>query len=314
MEQFDGLKVLVAGDVMLDEYIHGNVSRISPEAPVPVVEWAYSEEKLGGAANVALNLKMLGADVTVYTVMQEDDAGGKIQRKLDDAGISWVSEGINCIYPSVVVGPTTVKTRICAGNHQLCRVDRESPVHTRESGSKLPLDISEYKAIFVSDYAKGFVSPDLMDAIRVSGVPFYCDPKNQDLAFYRGAAAITPNEAEALAFYGGRNEFWDLYNDAERYGIETVLLTLGSAGAELRHNGDTTPIKPQKVELADACGAGDTAFAVFGLALASGFAPLEAANLAMRAAAETCRHFGVVPVTRLNLIANGDLEWTGNTD
>ncbi len=307
IERFRNNKVLVIGDVMVDRYVYGSVDRISPEAPVPVLLFEKEERKLGGAANVALNLKTLGADVGVCGVVKGDENGRWLNRRLiyeDIMNECIGTHGSFCRYQASVQGHTTTKTRIVTGNQQVCRIDREPPCI--ESGQKrVILDFSGYDAIFVSDYGKGAVTDDILCQVRSSGIPFYCDPKGPNLSRYAGAWGITPNKKEALAFkfpFPSQSPHYNLTN----LNIRTCMITRGKGGVHWwdRETGDIVyQLDAYRRELADACGAGDTAFAVYGLSKMSGAMTGTAAGLANLAGSLVCEHFGVVPITWTELIA-----------
>lgn len=296
---FDGKRVMVIGDVMVDRYIYGICERISPEAPVPVVSFKEEKQGLGGAANVALNLKMLGADVMLYGDTGFDDEGDFIERECRRCGInfrhitqSWGGSG------------TTVKTRVIADRQQVCRIDRDK----KPDGDLITFDFSGREAIFVSDYGKGVVSDKLMENVRNSCIPFYCDPKSTDLALYRNAEGITPNKKESDAF---RRPYaaGTLAASLVKLGIKSCLVTMGNEG--VRHwdlnwdwnlGEDFSRLPGHKRELSDACGAGDTAFAVYGLSKVCGADTSIAAALANLAGSLVCEHPGVVPITRIALV------------
>jgi D-beta-D-heptose 7-phosphate kinase/D-beta-D-heptose 1-phosphate adenosyltransferase len=302
LEKCGDVRALVIGDVMVDRYIHGSCDRVSPEAPVPVVRFSEEIKNLGGAANVALNLKCLGVNVDLCGIVQEDDAGQWLRKEIERQGIG---DRLVSIYRSMpIFGPTIQKTRIVAGGQQVCRLDREAPNTEQPVSGVLSsfLDFSEYDVIFVSDYGKTMVRPDLMMELMNQKVPYFCDPKDPNLEKYAGSAGITPNQKEMIAFkapYPG-----DLVQNFENLGILSVLCTLGDNGAHYWESGMGLPnkVEPKKVELADACGAGDTAFALYGLSKTVGASTEEAAEIANIGASEVCKHPGVVPITRLQMV------------
>jgi len=310
---FAGARVLVVGDLMVDRYYSGAVRRISPEAPVPVVEVADELQRFGGAANVAHNLRRLGAAVDVCGVVGADDEGRWLRVELARAGI-----GVGGVItdPS---RPTSLKCRVVAHHQQVVRFDRErlgpfpaavqSAVDSHLAGIWPAID-----AIVVSDYGKGLVQRRLMDRIRLlnggrAQRPVAVDPKSPRFSLYRRATVITPNLAEALA--AARVTGAPGVQTVERAGAallrssggSAILITRGEAGMSLFEPG-AKPLHIPTVarEVFDVTGAGDTVIGVLALALAVG-APLpQAARIANIAAGIVVGEFGTVPVTREQLL------------
>ena len=199
LSRMRGLKVVVLGDLMLDEYLFGEVSRISPEAPVPIVRVVQERAVLGGAANVAANLKAVGAEPAIVGTLQNDRAGERLLRLL--AGLDIHSEGI--VLDSR--RPTIIKTRVIGQQQQMLRIDREEPGDLDEEAvdglrAGLGKALEDAGALIVSDYAKGVVGPHVMDIVRdlclVKGIPWIVDPKPSHRELYHGATLMTPNTRE----------------------------------------------------------------------------------------------------------------------
>jgi D-beta-D-heptose 7-phosphate kinase/D-beta-D-heptose 1-phosphate adenosyltransferase len=291
---FAGTAVLVVGDVMCDEYVWGDVRRISPEAPVPVVSVRERTYRPGGAANVAAGITALGGVADLAGVIGDDDAGLRLAAELGERGVD----------PSGLLvdtsRPTTTKTRILAGAQQVVRADVETGRPLRPATETALLEwvtprLGEVQAVVVSDYAKGVVTPDvgkhIMTAGAAAGRPVVVDPKGRDLSRFRGATVVTPNlhEAERAAGVEVHDEAgvieagWRLVDMIEG----AVLLTRGGRGMTLFD--PAQPSKPIDIpartrEVFDVTGAGDTVVATVALAVASGLSLEVAARLATMAA------------------------------
>ena len=291
VEQAESTHILVVGDVMLDEYVSGTVTRISPEAPVPIIETSGTSYALGGAANVANNLRALGCRASLMGVIGLSDGSSEIfLREVGVAGID--SRGII----ESTSRPTTRKTRIMAHNQQMLRVDHEKAdmIDEIELGFFLGLLCEqEPDAIIFSDYANGMFHPTLfrrlVEISRDREIPLAVDPKGTQWQRYRGATAITPNEDELRAAIG--NCYRDLHQYAlSLYGLiefQELLITQGSMGMTLFQSFSRDDIKIQANPahpVFDVCGAGDTVMAVFALGLALKQDPVATARLANLAA------------------------------
>jgi D-beta-D-heptose 7-phosphate kinase/D-beta-D-heptose 1-phosphate adenosyltransferase len=315
---FAGKRILVVGDLMLDEFIWGKVSRISPEAPVPVVNVTGESYYPGGAANVARNVREFTSETAVMGLVGADDRGRRLVELLATGGLdtSGVLED-----PSA---STTVKTRIIARNQQVVRVDREhvSPLaaaHTRRAMEHLDRIVAGFDAIIVADYGKGFLTQALADhichAAQIHGKVLAVDPHPHTSLAWHGATAIKPNRAEAFAAAGlpsadpvtpvlsdgpllaAGKRLLDLWHPA------SLLITLGEHGMLLLQPGAEpyhTPTRAQAVF--DVSGAGDTAIAVFALALSAGASPVEAAELANRASGIVVGKLGTATVSPAELL------------
>jgi D-beta-D-heptose 7-phosphate kinase/D-beta-D-heptose 1-phosphate adenosyltransferase len=306
-----GHRVLVVGDVMLDRFLVGTVSRISPEAPVPVVRFHHEASRLGGAANVAANLSALGADVLLVGVTGRDDAGRQLRERLGAAGIR----------PAGLVEdpgrPTTEKVRIVTErNQQVARVDYESDADIQAAVEADVLDrIRELGtragALLVSDYLKGTVTRAVMGAVTAlqrTGVPLLVDPKIPHLDLYRGATLVTPNTLEAEIATHRRIASDDDARAAAaelraRIGCEAALITRGEHGMWLSSDSAEGGIPAAAREVSDVSGAGDTVVASLALALAAGATLSEAAVLANHAAGIVVGKFGPATVSVDELLA-----------
>jgi D-beta-D-heptose 7-phosphate kinase/D-beta-D-heptose 1-phosphate adenosyltransferase len=304
-----GIGVLVVGDVMLDKYVWGEVERISPEAPVPVVRATLRDEKPGGAANVAMNLAGLGAKVTLAGFAGGDLEQGVLESLLAEAGIQ----------PSLVTVakvPTTTKLRILSGNQQMMRLDVEAAPVFSDSDYRDLLDrvfcaLTDVAVVVLSDYAKGALTESICQAIirkaREFGIPVLVDPKNRSFSRYRGATTICPNLKELSAATGEPvTELDRVFTSAQSHlqslEMEFMAVTLGEKGiAVLRR--DSRMLAPAVVrQVYDVSGAGDTVIAVLALAMACG-APIETAvQLANIAAGIVVSKIGTVPIQREELL------------
>jgi len=305
-ERIGRTKVLVIGDVMLDEFIWGKVERISPEAPVPVVAVTHETRLLGGAANVVNNIRSLGGEVALCGVVGPDPMGERIREML---------KGIGADGRGVMVDrgrPTTVKTRIIAHSQQVVRFDRESTEPISPSVQKEIMGFLEEEwgwaqGVIVSDYGKGVVTRELMDyllgKVAEDRKPLIVDPKMDNFRLYRGVTAITPNTAEAEA--ASRRKIQDEATLRtvgrlllRRFRAEAVLITRGEEGMALFQRGGRMDLIPTVAkEVYDVTGAGDTVAAVFTLGVASGLSYLEAAVVANCAAGIVVGKVGTASVS-----------------
>jgi D-beta-D-heptose 7-phosphate kinase/D-beta-D-heptose 1-phosphate adenosyltransferase len=319
-----GRRVVVVGDLMLDQFVVGRVQRISPEAPVPVVEHVRDEYRLGGAANVAHNVRALGAAPVLIGVVGDDEAGERLRTSLDAAGLA--DRGL-ITDPS---RPTTRKVRIVTTRQQqVARIDYESDAEIvgqveRTLIGRVLDEASSADIVVISDYLKGVVTWPLMQALRDGGpgVRVLVDPKIPHLRYYAGASIITPNHHEAEAATHRRIRTDDEAREAARAfrelaECESVVITRGEQGLWLaegaRVSGDTLPhetplrletnLSARAREVADVTGAGDTVIATLAAALAAGASLRESAELANHAAGVAVSHFGPAAVTADDLVA-----------
>lgn len=281
-----GAQVLVVGDVMLDRYWFGDVSRISPEAPVPVVKVERSEERPGGAANVARNARALGARVALLSVVGADEAGRTLERLLGPSGI-------DC---SLHVDPdldTTVKLRVIGRQQQLLRVDFETwPNHEVLQGKLAEFEarIAESDIVVLSDYGKGGLAhiTSMIHIAREAGKPVLVDPKGDDYVRYAGATMLTPNRSELRQVVGKWTDEADLHRRAQQLrsalSLDTLLVTRSEEGMTL-FGADGAVHEPAAArEVYDVSGAGDTVIATMAVMLASGVGMDDAMRIANHAA------------------------------
>lgn len=307
VQSFNGKRIVVVGDVMLDTYIVGGVHRISPEAPVPVVLVSGERSVPGGAANVALNIAALGGQVSLVGVVGDDMAGMTLKALMDDAGIAATHLYID------VLRPTTRKVRVCASDQQLIRYDEEVTNPVDESlVSVMSQDIktlcAHADAVVVSDYAKGAVTRDLVEcAVSIAqeqSIPILVDPKPKHASWYRNATLLTPNHHEARAMVGALRNGEDS-DDIENLGSilteeleSAVLITRGKEGMSLFiQDGPVVDIPSFANKVVDVVGAGDSVVAAAALALAAGADVSEASILAGRTAAITVGKAGTTTVS-----------------
>ncbi|MBK7665399.1 MAG: D-glycero-beta-D-manno-heptose-7-phosphate kinase [Sterolibacteriaceae bacterium] len=279
-------RLLVVGDVMLDRYWFGEVSRISPEAPVPVVKVDRSEERPGGAANVARNAKALGAQVALLSVVGNDEAGRALERLLADSGID----------ASLHEDPgldTTVKLRVIGRQQQLLRVDFETwPNHEvlRSKLAEFETRMTDTDVVILSDYGKGGLThiTEMIRLARAAGKRVLVDPKGDDYARYAGATLLTPNRAELREVVGKWRDDVDLAQRVERLRrelcIEALLVTRSEEGMTLFREEGSTHQPAAAREVFDVSGAGDTVIATLAVMLASGVDMVDAMRIANHAA------------------------------
>lgn len=310
LARFPSQTILVVGDVMLDHFVIGSVERISPEAPVPVVRFAREEYRLGGAANVAANLRALGATVEMVGLAGRDAEGARLRQELEKIGVSTAG---------LVADPdraTTRKTRVVTSrNQQVARIDYEDDTEVsgevaREILAQIERLAAGATAVLVSDYLKGVISREVAAAAIAAGarhgLPVAVDPKVPHASYYRGATLVTPNhhEAEAITHRRARTDE-EAAECATRLceltGCESVLITRGEHGMWLHTPGGDTALHAEAREVSDVTGAGDTVIATLTLALAAGASLEEAARLANRAAGIVVGRFGPATVTVADL-------------
>lgn len=306
IDKFSSRRVTVVGDVMLDRFLIGRVSRVSPEAPVPVVVFDHEEVRLGGAANVANNLRELGGAVDLIGVIGDDESGTQLKNELAATGIH--STGLITDHER----RTTTKLRVVTSrNQQVSRIDFESD---HEVGAAIEAAIASQveararsaQVVLVSDYQKGVVTRRSMSHVvsfaHASGVPVIVDPKVPHVDFYSGAALVTPNHIEAESATNSRIASHEDARRAsaelrKRIGVESVLITRGEHGMWLDHAGVDGYLPSTAREVADVTGAGDTVIATLALAIAAGATMPEAARLANEAAGIVVGRFGAATVT-----------------
>ena len=301
---FRSLRVLVVGDLMLDRYVEGDVERISPEAPVPVLRQVREYSRPGGAANVAMNLAGLGVQTSLCGLVGDDAAGEALLHCMREAGIA---------ADAIVTGavPTITKTRVVSRTQQLLRVDVGSRETVPQQNSTLVLGqalrtMKGTDAIILSDYAKGALTPELLrtliDAARDAAIPVFVDPKARDLSRYRGATTICPNLAELSLATGVSSHDVDLllaaaHSLAGPLEVEFLVVTMSERGIRVLRRDAPDVVSPSKArEVFDVSGAGDTVIATLAAGYAAGLSLESAVELANLAAGIVVGKLGTVPV------------------
>lgn len=302
--------ILVAGDVMVDEYILGDVERISPESPVPVLVARDRLRRLGGAGNVVQNLVSMGGSVALFAAVGTDSAGKWFKRHCEEMAVEsfWIKDDNS--------RPTTIKTRVVARNQQIVRIDEEhvadiSPELERALAEDIRSVMPQVKAVVISDYGKGFITDGLLRSLleeaRSNGIPVLVDPKGMDYKRYRSTTYITPNVREASMASGIEIRDEDslaragevLVNHTDAQG---VIITRGREGISLvtPHKVQHFPVKP--VEIVDVTGAGDTVISTLALAVANGLSIENSISLANLAASLVVARFGAASVSLEEMI------------
>ena len=300
LDKIAQVRLLVVGDVMLDRYWFGDVSRISPEAPVPVVKVERLEERPGGAANVARNAAALGAQTALISVVGEDDAGRALQRLLQEGGIAahlQVDAEID----------TTVKLRVIGRQQQLLRIDFEStPSHEvlRAKLAEFERQLAHCDIVVLSDYGKGGLTHigEMIRLARAAAKPVLVDPKGDDWGKYAGATVMTPNRAELAGVVGRWHSETDMLQKAEKLrgelGLDALLVTRSEEGMSLLTDGHTYHQAALAREVYDVSGAGDTVIATLAVMLAAGADWAEAIRVANVAAGIVVGKLGTAVVSR----------------
>ena len=305
LEKVAQVRLLVVGDVMLDRYWFGEVSRISPEAPVPVVKVEREENRLGGAANVARNAAALGAKTALLSVVGDDDPGKALQRLLEEGGIDaglHIDRKID----------TIVKLRVIGRQQQLLRIDFETPPSHEILQAKLvefEKRVAESDVVILSDYGKGGLThiAEMIRLARAAGKPVLVDPKGDDYTKYTGATVITPNRSELRDVVGRWSSDAELATKAQKLraelGLEALLVTRSEEGMTLFSEGETHHQAAQAREVFDVSGAGDTVIATLAVMLAAGAGWDDAIRTANIAASIVVGKLGTAVVTREELAA-----------
>lgn len=298
-------RVLVVGDAMLDRYWHGPVDRISPEAPVPVVRVTRIEERVGGAANVAYNVVALGAQASLVTVVGEDEASHALERLVAQTGIA-------TFFGRDAALKTTVKLRIIGRHQQLLRLDFENTPPTEVLASQsatFAALLPSHGVVLMSDYGKGGLAhvSDMIQAARQAGRPVLVDPKGSDYSRYRGATAITPNQAEMQQVIGSWDSEADLTSKAhalrQQLQLDAVLLTRSEDGMTLFDTQGELHVRANAREVFDVTGAGDTVIATLATLVASGLTLRQAMPLSNKAGGIVVGKFGTATTSYEELFA-----------
>lgn len=310
-EAFNSLKALIIGDVMIDSYIYGSVERISPEAPVPVVTVKNKEKRLGGAANVALNIQALGAKPILCSVVGNDRDGDIFKELLQEQDIT--AEGIICSAERT----TTKKQRIMSGSHHLLRIDSEisTEITSKEEDALIELvrhKIGEVDVVVFEDYDKGTITPRVIhEVIRLANnqqIPTVVDPKKKNFLHYTGATLFKPNLKELKE---GLKVDFDAKNTEElqqavaalksRLSLKNALITLSERGVYIDSEIEKHLLPAHIRTISDVSGAGDTVISIAALTMALEIPPKLVAALANLGGGLVCEFIGVVPVNKKSL-------------
>ena len=303
LDSLGGCRLLIVGDVMLDRYWFGEVSRISPEAPVPVVKVERLEERLGGAANVARNAAALGGIITLLSVVGDDEAGRSLGQLLSDAGIQaglQIDRQID----------TTVKLRVIGRQQQLLRIDFETtPSHEvlRAKLEDFEERLQDCDVVVLSDYGKGGLThiAEMIRLARAADKPVLVDPKGDEYAKYAGATIITPNRSELRQVVGRWGSEEELATKAQtlrrRLGLDALLVTRSEEGMTLYRDDEIIQEAVRAREVFDVSGAGDTVIATLAMLIAAGASWDEAVRVANLAAGIVVGKLGTAVVTRHEL-------------
>jgi D-beta-D-heptose 7-phosphate kinase/D-beta-D-heptose 1-phosphate adenosyltransferase len=312
LEKLTSTRVLVAGDIMLDRYWFGDVDRISPEAPVPVVAVNSSQVRPGGAANVAMNVCALGGNCTLLGIVGDDTAGSELEQIVSNAGIRHE-------FTLDPAAATSVKQRIISRNQQLLRVDfenRPGGVVASELTGRAKHLLAEHDVLVLSDYGKGALGQCheiIVEAVRAA-IPVLVDPKGTDFSRYQGATMVTPNLKEFEAVGGVVADDSEMTARANellaRYNIDQLLVTLSERGMNLfRHGQDPLHCPARSREVYDVSGAGDTVIAVMAMCVAAGLEASVALRIANSAAGVVVSRLGTATATMGELIAAIQRDW-----
>jgi D-glycero-beta-D-manno-heptose-7-phosphate kinase len=314
LPKFDGVKILVVGDVMLDRYWFGDVSRISPEAPVPVLKVERVDERPGGAANVARNISALGAHATLLSVVGNDEAGACLEKLLNQ------HRNIVALLHRDNTFTTIIKLRAIARHQQLLRIDFE----TQPSHEILRTALEDFRAqlpladvVILSDYGKGGLThiAEMIRLARASNKPVLVDPKGDDYARYRGATLLTPNRSEFREVAGSWKSEAELSIKAEKLRTElqldALLVTRSEEGMSLFRANEVLHEPTHTREVFDVSGAGDTVIATLAVMLASGADMPGAIRIANRAAGIVVGKLGTAVVSRDEIVQDMGLSAAG---
>jgi rfaE bifunctional protein kinase chain/domain len=306
-DQFEDTKVLVLGDVMIDAYFYGSVSRISPEAPVPIVNLTKKEQRLGGAANVALNLKSLGAVPIICSIKGNDADGQRLKELCRENGL--VIEGLINDYKR----ETTVKTRIIGNSHQLLRIDEEDTADIDESVEDLVYEavnsfIDQVDVLIFQDYNKGLLTAGLIQRVIAlctrKKVPMVVDPKFNNFYEYKGVTLFKPNkkeiqQAENITEKLNLRDIKVLANTVrQKLNADKIMTTLSEDGVIIINKTETIHLPAHARKIVDVSGAGDSVLSVAALCVAAGISDEIIAALSNLAGGIVCEQIGVVPIDK----------------
>ena len=306
-QQFENTKVLVLGDVMIDAYFSGAVTRISPEAPVPIVNLKHKEQRLGGAANVALNLKSLGAEAIICSVKGNDPDGRTLKELCENEGL--VTHALINDYSR----RTTVKTRVIGNNHQLLRIDEEDISEIDQSVEDLVFHavqslVGQIDVLILQDYNKGLLTPTLISKVinlcKENDVPTVVDPKFNNFFEYKGVTLFKPNKKELTEAENILEKLTleEIKNVAalvrEKLGAEKIMTTLSEDGVIIDSENETVHLPAHPRKIVDVSGAGDSVLSVAALCIAAGINNDLTAALSNLAGGIVCEQVGVVPIDK----------------
>ena len=314
LPDFLGARVLVVGDVMLDRYWFGDVHRISPEAPVPVLKVNRVDERPGGAANVARNIAALGAHATLLSVVGNDEAGSCLEKLLKE------HDNINALLHRDSSISTIIKLRAVARHQQLLRIDFETPpshevLHAALADYHMQLPLSD--VVILSDYGKGGLAhiAQMIRMARDAGKPVLVDPKGEDYARYKGATLLTPNRSEFREVAGSWRDEAELNSKAQHLRneleLDALLITRSEDGMSLYRESDVQHEATHTREVFDVSGAGDTVIATLAVMLASGTDMVDAMRIANRAAGIVVGKLGTAVVSREEIVLNMEQQDSG---
>ena len=311
LEQFNGLKALIIGDVMIDVYSKGVIERMSPEAPVPIVNVKTRFARLGGAANVALNLKALGATPILCSLIGDDEGGKNLVRLMLEAGLD---TGGLATSPT---RPTTVKHRIFNDERQVLRMDEESTADLSDEEHQGLLEVIEKKleknrfdVILLQDYNKGVLAGKMIQSIialaKKKGIPVTVDPKKKNFFAYQGVTLFKPNGKELREGLGVTAETPEELQQAmlllqQRIHCDYLMVTLSDKGVMMLHDGKYLHLPAHPRKILDVSGAGDTVLSVAALCVALQASPETIASLSNLAGGLVCEEVGVVPINKERL-------------
>jgi rfaE bifunctional protein kinase chain/domain len=307
LPKFDRAKILVVGDVMLDRYWFGDVNRISPEAPVPVLKVERVEERPGGAANVARNIAALGAHATLLSVVGDDEAGACLEKLLGE------HDNLTALLHRDTSISTIIKLRAIARHQQLLRIDFETPpshevLHNALEDFRMQLPLAD--VVILSDYGKGGLAhiAEMIQLARATGIPVLVDPKGDDYERYRGATLLTPNRSEFREVAGSWKSEAELNAKAQKLRkalqLDALLVTRSEDGMSLFRENEAQHEPTHTREVFDVSGAGDTVIATLAVMIASGADLPVAMRIANRAAGIVVGKLGTAVVSREEIVKN----------
>ncbi len=318
-----GARVLVVGDIMLDQFVYGDVNRISPEAPIPILQVKHETNMLGGAGNVVRNIVGLGGGASLAAVVGNDPTGKKVRKLLEQNEVA--DDGLVTVNERA----TGIKTRYLAGTQQLLRTDHETVGAVDAKTAKKVISVAKQAmkhcdAVIVSDYGKGVLVPDVIesviDAARTRGIPVIVDPKGREYWRYQGATIVTPNRAELAEAVGHpvtvQSDIVEAANSLViEYDLKAVLVTRSQDGMTLvTAEGDVTHLPAEAQEVFDVSGAGDTVVATVAAAMAAGANMVDAAKVANVAAGIVVAKVGTATAYAADVISALQQQQLGGTD